>query len=145
MSLKISWVPTQKIIERSNIHQMMQKNGFDSYMEFRKWSADQKENFWSQTVDNLNIFFNKKYESVLDISKGVEQPEWLKGARFNIVDSCFQNHDKNIAVIFQEENGKLQKVSQKELKNLVNQIANGLRNLNIEEGDLIAIDMPMNL
>ncbi len=123
----------------------MQKNGFDSYKEFWKWSADQKEDFWQQTVENLNIFFTKKYHSVLDISKGIEDPEWLKGARFNIVDSCFQNHDKAIAVIYQEENGKLQKVSQKELNILVNQIANGLRNLNIKKGDFIAIDMPMSL
>jgi acetyl-CoA synthetase len=145
MSLKISWEPDQKIIENSNIYRMMLKNGFDDYHKFLKWSAKEKEEFWRQTVENLNISFDKKFDTILDLSKGVEEPEWLKGARMNIADSCFRNNDNDIAVIFQEENGKLQKVSQKELRDLVNRIANGLRDAKIERGDFIAIDMPMTL
>jgi acetyl-CoA synthetase len=145
MSLKISWTPDQKVISRSNIYPMMQKNGFKVYHEFWKWSADQKEVFWSQTIDNLNINFYKKYDTILDISHGIENPEWLKGARFNIVDSCFQNNDDATAVIYQEENGDLKKVSQRELNDLVNRIANGLRESGVKEGDYIAIDMPMTL
>ncbi len=145
MSLKISWEPDQKIIENSNIYRMMLKNGFDDYHKFLKWSAKEKEEFWRQTVENLNISFDKKFDTILDLSKGVEEPEWLKGARMNIADSCFRNNDNDIAVIFQEENGKLQKVSQKELRDLVNRIANGLRDAKTEQGDFIAIDMPMTL
>ena len=145
MSLKISWEPDQKIIENSNIYRMMLKNGFDDYHKFLKWSAKEKEEFWRQTVENLNISFDKKFDTILDLSKGVEEPEWLKGARMNIADSCFRNNDNDIAVIFQEENGKLQKVSQKELRDLVNRIANGLRDAETEQGDFIAIDMPMTL
>ena len=145
MALKVDWKPTEKIITQSNIFKMMQINGFDNYQSFWRWSVDQKKIFWSQTIDNLNIKFKKKYKTILDISKGVEYPQWLKGASFNIVDSCFQNDDSAIAVVYQEEDGTLQNITQKNLEKLVNRIANSLREIGIKQGDYIAIDMPMTL
>ncbi len=140
-----SWYPEADVLENSNIHKMMLKNNFDTYHDFWKWSATQKADFWEQTIENLGIYFDKSYESVLDISKGVEQASWLKGAAFNIVDSCFLNDDDAIAVIYQKEGGPISKVSQSELKKYVNRIANSLFDFGLQSGDRIAIDMPMTL
>ena len=145
MSVKPFWKPSKEIIEQSNIYKMMQKIGVDNYDDFWKWSVVNKEVFWEATVQNLGIKLAKQYTSILDISKGVENPQWLKNAKLNIVDSCFQNSDESIAVIFQEEGKQLQKVTQKELLELVNKIANGLVDLGLKSGDKIAIDMPMTL
>jgi len=145
MALKTSWKPSNKIIANSNIHKMMLKNGFNNYNDFWKWSVNEKPDFWEQTVKNLNIKLQKKFTSIVDISHGVEQAQWLKGAKLNIVDSCFQNDDEAISLIFQKENKEIQKVTQKRLKKLVNKIANSLRNINVQQGDFIAIDMPMSL
>ena len=142
---KVIWKPTTEIINKSNIFKMMQKNGFQNYNEFWKWSVANKEEFWSQTVENLGIPFYKKFDKILDTSKGVEVAEWLKGTEFNIVDACFQNEDDAVAIVFQEEGKQLQKVTQKELQNLVNQIANSLVENGLKTGDSIAIDMPMTL
>ncbi len=140
-----SWYPEADVLENSNIYKMMLKNNFDTYHDFWKWSATQKADFWEQTIENLGIYFEKSYESVLDISKGVEQASWLKGAGFNIVDSCFLNDDDAIAVIYQKEGGSISKVSQSELKKYVNRIANSLFDFGLQPGDRIAIDMPMTL
>ena len=145
MSVKPFWKPSKEIIEQSNIYKMMQKIGVDNYDDFWKWSVVNKEVFWEATVQNLGIKLAKQYTSILDISKGVENPQWLKNAKLNIVDSCFQNSDDSIAVVFQEEGKELQKVTQKELLELVNKIANGLVDLGLKSGDKIAIDMPMTL
>ncbi len=145
MALKVDWKPSEKTVYQSNIFKMMQINGFDNYQSFWRWSVDQKNSFWSQTIANLNIKFKKKHKTILDISKGVENPQWLKGASFNIVDSCFQNNDSAIAITFQEESGTIQNITQKDLEKLVNKIANSLRKNGIEQGDYIAIDMPMTL
>ncbi len=140
-----SWYPEADVLENSNIYKMMLKNNFATYHDFWKWSATQKADFWEQTIENLGIHFDKSYESVLDISKGAEQASWLKGAGFNIVDSCFLNDDDAIAVIYQKEGGSISKVSQSELKKYVNRIANSLFDFGLQPGDRIAIDMPMNL
>ncbi len=123
----------------------MQGHHFTTYEDFWQWSVQHKEDFWQETVANLGIQLQQPFSSILDISNGIEQPQWLKGAQLNIVDSCFQNDAEATAVIFQKEGGALEKISQKGLENLVNKIANSLRSLNIQVGDTIAIDMPMTL
>lgn len=145
MTLKASWKPTETILKTSNIYKLMLQNGFQDYRKFWQWSVDNKEAFWSQTIAKLPIKLKKKYTSILDISKGVENAEWLKNAQLNIVDSCFQNDKNATAVIFQKEDGEIQKVSQLELEVLINKIANSLVAIGIKKGDLIAIDMPMTL
>ncbi|MDX5583959.1 MAG: AMP-binding protein, partial [Aureibaculum sp.] len=124
---------------------MMQKHHFSSYEDFWRWSVNNKEDFWAETIKNLGIQLDQPYFSVVDTSKGVEQPQWLKGARLNIVDSCFQNDNDATTILYQKEGGDIKKVSQNELENLVNRIANGLRYLGVSEGDTIAIDMPMTV
>lgn len=143
--MKSIWNPTKKIIEHSNIYKMMQKHQFIDYMDFWKWSVTNKEDFWKETIENLDIKFETDYTKIYDLSNGVEQPNWLPNAKLNCIDSCFQNNDDATAIIFQKEGESIQKVTQKELETLVNKIANSLRTLGIEKGDAIAIDMPMTL
>ena len=100
MSIVPFWKPSKETIEQSNIFKMMQKKGFDKYQDFWKWSVTNKEDFWASTIKNLNIQLVEHYTSIVDISKGVENAEWLKNTKLNIVDSCFQNDDDGTAVIY---------------------------------------------
>jgi len=126
MNIEPFWKPSDDIIKRSNIYKIMKQNSFSSYEDFWKWSVTNKKDFWEETVQKLGIKENQKHTSILDISKGVENPEWLKNAKINIVDSCFQNDDHATSLIFQEKGKSIRKVTQKELLLLVNRIANGL-------------------
>lgn len=139
------WQPTEKTIKESNIYEMMHRLGFKNYDDFWRWSVENKADFWEATVNNLEIKLDKNFTSILDISQGAENASWLKNAKLNIVDSCFQNDDDATAIIFQEEGKPIQKVSQAELLALVNNIANGLVEMGIEKGDKIAVYMPMTL
>ena len=145
MSITPFWQPSEKIIKESNIYKMMHHFGYEKYEDFWKWSVENKIDFWEVTVKNLGIKLAEKYTSILDISRGVENAQWLKNAKLNIVDSCFQNNDTATAIVFQEEGKPIQKVSQKDLLDLVNKIANGLVALGLFPGDKIAIYMPMTL
>ena len=145
MTAPISWQPDREVIDSSNIHRMMLRNGFSDYGEFWKWSVERKVEFWGQTMENLGIRFEKKPDGILDISQGEEEARWIPGARLNIVDSCFQNEDEATVLVWQEEGGSLRKLSQKELEKLVNRVANGLAEQGIGPGERIAIDMPMTL
>ena len=145
MSITPFWQPSEKIIKESNIYKMMHHFGYEKYEDFWKWSVENKAEFWEATVKNLGIKLAEKFTAILDISQGVENAQWLKNAKLNIVDSCFQNNDTATAIVFQEEGKKPQKVSQKNLLALVNKIANGLVELGLFPGDKIAIYMPMTL
>ena len=121
--MKASWYPNDDVLKNSNIYQMMQRNNIDSYEEFWKWSVSKKEAFWEQTIANLQLHFHKPPTTLLDLSEGAEQASWLKGAQLNIVDSCFQNSDDAVALVFQTEGGALEKISQLTLEKYVNRIA----------------------
>ena len=123
----------------------MQKHQFKNYTDFWQWSVTNRNTFWEETIAHLDIKLSQNFTSVLDVSDGVETPVWLKDAKLNIVDSCFKNKPESTAIIYQEERGKLIKVTQQELENLVNKIANSLRKAGLKPGDAIAIDMPMTL
>lgn len=141
----MTWSPSKKIINNSNIGKMMQKHSFTNYNDFWKWTVENKTTFWEDTVSNLNIVQSKKYNQILNTDAGVENAKWLYGAKLNIVDSCFQNDNDATAIIFQKTNKEIQKISQKELLELVNKIANSFQSFNVNIGDTIAIDLPMTI
>jgi acetyl-CoA synthetase len=143
--MKPAWIPTKEIIQNSNIFQMMQEKGVDNYRDFWKWSVTHKEEFWEDTVAKLGIIQNEKFTSILDTSRGVENAQWLKNAKLNIVDSCFQNIPEATAIIFKKEGQPIQKITQSALLSLVNKIANGLVDLGLKVNDKIAIDLPMTV
>jgi acetyl-CoA synthetase len=145
MSVKPFWKPSDETIVKSNIYKMMQDHGFDNYQDFWKWSVTHKEEFWEATIKKLEIKLAQNFSSILDTSNGIETPEWLKNAKLNIVDSCFQNNGNATSIVFQEEGKNIQKISQNELLLLVNKIANGLVELGLKQGDNIAIYMPMTV
>ena len=141
--MKAFWHPSDQMIQQSNIGQVMTELGFDEYKKFWSWSAQKKAAFWDFSIKKLGIVFKKKYGSVLDISQGVEQAQWLKGAQLNITESCFQNSTDATAVIYQKEGEQLQRVTQGEFERFVDRIAAGFSGIGLEPGDRMAIDMPM--
>lgn len=139
------WKPTKETTNNSNIGKLMQARQFSSYNDFWNWSVQQREDFWAETVEQLNIIQEKKYNQILNVDDGVTQAKWLYGAELNIVDSCFQNGAAATAIVFQKPNEAVQKITQQQLEKLVNKIANGFTSINIKKGDTIAIDLPMTL
>ena len=116
-----------------------------NYADFHTWSYTHYEAFWEAMLKRLSIVFKTPPTSIVDMSQGIETPQWLPGAKLNIVDSCFQAASIDIALIYQDENKQLQKVSYQELHRYVNQIANSLVAQGFKPQDAIAIIMPMTV
>src|SRR5690349_13367928 len=95
------WFPTYKFVKTTNIFRFMQKLNFDDYQLFYNWSVTHYPEFWEAMVKELNIIFTKPYQSIIDLSDGMESPHWFKGAKLNIINSCFQSNENNIAIIEQ--------------------------------------------
>ncbi len=139
------WQPSPDFIKTTNLYKQMQKQGFEQYKDFYRWSITNRKDFWDATVKALDIQLKSPYSTVLDDSN-IEQPIWLKDARMNIVDSCFKTDVKQPAIIYQKENEtELQKLSYAELEQYVNRIANALIENGLKKGDTIGIDMAMNI
>ena len=145
-SFEYKWHPSKEVLNEANISHVMNELDLENYEDFYKWSQLNRVNFWEKTLKHLDIQFSQKPLEILNLSDGIERAHWLSGSKLNIVDSCFNGIEDNIAICFQKEsNQPIEKVTYKELKQLSNRIANGLIEHGLKKGDPIGIAMPMTL
>ena len=136
-----AWIPEDAAA--SNIAWLMEKAGKKSYGNLYAWSIAERAGFWETLIERLAVRFKEPYSSVLDLTDGAEHPRWFTGAKLNVVDSCLNAPDDSPAIVSQEEGGTLRRISLAQLRALVCRVSNGLVNLGLKPGDMIAIDMPM--
>jgi acetyl-CoA synthetase len=140
-----TWKPKFSQIKKTNIYKSMLDLGFTDYKDFWEWSVKDKIGFWTKTIKNLQIPFDKTPTKILDLSDGITQANWLAGAKMNIVNAIFNNTPDITAIIYQKEGENIKEISYGELEKLVNRIANSLQKQGLKKGDVIAIDMPMTV
>lgn len=138
-----AWTPSPEFIATTNMAWLMQQAGAESYDALHRWSVEQREAYWEQTISRLGIRFRTPYRQILDLSDGVEAAHWLPGAKLNIAESCFSAPPDSIAIIHQSEEGALQSMSVGELKALTDRVAANLVRIGLKPDDAVAIFMPM--
>lgn len=138
------WTPSQDFIKTTNIAWLADQAGVASYEELHQWSVKNRETFWRLVIERLGIRFQKAFSRILDLSQGVEAPDWLVGAQLNIVESCFAAPPDSAAIIHQSEGGNLKTTTVAELAILTDQVAFNIKRLGFKRGDVLAIVMPMN-
>jgi acetyl-CoA synthetase len=142
------WQPTREQIEKSRLWAFIQKHGFKSYDELFQKSIQDVSWFWETFVNDIGLEWFSPYEKVLDESKGWKWAQWFLGGKINLVHNALDRHAKGqrrnqLALIWEGEEGSVQKFSYYELFIKVNQAANAFKSLGIKKGDRIGIFMPM--
>ncbi len=144
----IVWKPTAEYLENANITRFMKKHKIKDYDMLIKKSTDDIEWFWDAVMKDLNIEWFKPYDKILDDSKGIQWTKWFIGGKLNIVHNCLDRHanserKNNTAIIWENENSEVKKLSYDELYKEVNKFANALKKIGIKKGDRVGIYMPM--
>lgn len=146
---KIVWEPDQALIAESNLTAFMNRFGIESYDQLQIKSITDIEWFTNSIIKYLNIKFAKYYSKVIDLSKGIQFPQWCVDGKMNIVETCIDQWaenpktENNIAFYWEGEEEKVIKINYKQLSKKVNKCANALRDLGIQKGDVVGIFMPM--
>ena len=126
--------PPKGIVERAWIK---------DYESLYKRSVEDPEGFWGEVAEELSWF--KKWDRVLEWN--FPYAKWFVGGKTNITYNCLDRHIKKgkgdkTAYIFIDEENREKRISYGELLNLVNKIANALKDFGIKKGDRISIYMP---
>ncbi len=137
------WWPDQQTIENTHIAAAMKDRGFDTYEQLYEWSIRQPDHFWTYVVNTLDICFDTPPQRMRGLPDEVTSPAWLDGASMNIAESCFTNTAEGCAVIEGGPDGSLRKLTYAELRALSNRVARGLHSHGIQNGQAVAIFMPM--
>jgi len=114
------------------------------YMDIYKKSLDDIEEFWEQEARKLEWF--RTWDRVLDWD--VPFAKWFPGGMLNASYLCVDRHLKNwrrnkVAIYWEGENGEERTLSYSQLGREVNRLASALKKLGVNDGDRVAIYLPM--
>jgi acetyl-CoA synthetase len=146
---RIVWQPTPEHIARSNLKRFMDRHGLATYDELMAKSTGDVAWFTAAVLQFLGVEFQRPYNQILDLSQGIQWPQWCVGGRLNIVHNCLDKWAANpatrhnLALIWEGEEGVTRQLSYAELAAEVNRCANALRALGLGKGDGIGLYMPM--
>ena len=74
----IAWTPTPEVIERARLTHFMKQVGVSTWDELYKFSINDVEKFTAEVLRFLDIKFDPPYKKLLDLSNGVEFPNWFR-------------------------------------------------------------------
>ncbi len=141
------WRPSADYVRNANVTRLASAHGIDDIQELRARSVADVAWFWGAVLDDLNIRFAAPHREVLDVSKGIQYPEWFVGAELNVVDCCvtrWRDTDPDrIAVRFESEDGTRRQLTFGQLADQIARAADGLRRRGIAKGDSVALYLPM--
>jgi acetyl-CoA synthetase len=144
---EIAWRPPEELIEHANVTRFMRVHGISTYEELVRRSQDDIEWFWNAVVEDLGVEFPTPYERVLDTSKGIPWTRWFVGGRTNLAHNCVdvwaERTPDAVAVVWEGEDHSVRRVTYRELREMADRLANGLRSLGVGERDAVGIFMPM--
>jgi acetyl-CoA synthetase len=142
------WHPPAELIARSNLQRFIEKHALGSYGELMRRSTTDIAWFWDTVLRDLDIQFYKPYSDVVDLSEGKPWAHWCVDGEMNIVYNLLDKYagteiDNHLAIKSEIEDGTTRTVTYKQLRDEVNKMAAGLRDLGLGKGDAIGVFMPM--
>lgn len=138
-----AWSPTESFQRATNLGKLMAKRGFRTYEDFRRWSCENRQQFWEMMIEELGIRFRRPPSHVMGPQSDATCPQWLVEARFNIVDSCSSAPADATAIIYRTKSGATATWSYGDLLRWTNRVANGLIQRGFKPGQAIGVCLPM--
>ena len=140
-----AWTPTAPYLDRSRLRAFAAEHGHKDYGSLLRWSQTDLDGFWRAVDRDLDLVWTKRYDRVLDDSRGIPWTTWWTGGRMNYVATALRSRrgPDRVAVIAEGEEGTVRRVSYGQLARDVGTFAAGLRAIGVAKGDRVAVFMPM--
>ena len=131
--------PPEAFVKQANIP------GMAAYEAMCRDAERDLEGFWARLARS-ELKWTKPFTKTLDESNAPFF-KWFHDGELNASYNCLDRHlgtqpDK-VAIVFEADDGKVTRVTYKELYHRVCQLANGLKALGIQKGERVLIYMPM--
>ncbi len=137
------WTPSADVLAHAHVTSLIAELGLDTYESLHQWSIENCPDYWERVIAKLGIVFQRPFDNVVSLARGITDPQWLSGAQLNIAESCFRGDHDAIAILHTSDGKPIQQWTLAHLESLSNRVANALTARGLGKGDRIAIDMPM--
>src|SRR3954463_8973366 len=133
--------PSAEFVKQANV------SGMAAYQALCDEARRDFTGFWAGLAGE-HLAWHKPFTKVLDESNAPFF-KWFHDGELNASYNCLDRHLKTqpdkVAILFEADDGKVTKVTYKELYHRVCELANGLKKLGIQKGDRVLIYMPMSV
>ena len=136
------YYPPEELVKNAAV------SGMDHYKRLVAEAEKDYEGYWANHARTL-LDWKKPFTQVLDESNAPFY-RWFADGVLNASYNCLDRHvaaglgDK-VAIIFEADDGKVTKVTYRELLARVGQFANALKSLGVKKGDRVLIYLPMGI
>jgi acetyl-CoA synthetase len=138
------WQPSPEQIERANLTRLQRALGASDYHELHRISIEEPDRFWPALVDDLGIEFSRRWDTVVDSSRGPEWSTWFVGGQVNVARICVHRWTSDEeALVGLYEDGVRESLTWAQMSRQVTQLAEYLTELGVRAGDRVALYMPM--
>ncbi len=125
----------------------LQLKSFDEYKAAYQRSVSDPEGFWADIASTFHWY--QKWDKVLDWEFKSPSIKWFIGGKTNITYNALDRHldtrGDQVAILFEpnDPDGKVKKLTYRQLYHEVNRTANALKAMGVKKGDRVCFYMPM--
>jgi len=133
--------PPAALVKQANV------SGMAAYEAMCREAGKDFEGFWAKHARN-ELLWTRPFTKILDESNAPFY-KWFHDGELNASENCLDRHLKTqpdkVAIVFEADDGKVTKVTYRELYQRTCRFANGLKSLGVEKGQRVLIYMPMSV
>ncbi len=134
--------PAKDVVQQANIA------GRDAYDALCAEARQDPDAFWARLARE-NLSWAKPFTRTLDESQAPSY-RWFDDGELNVSANCLDRHLENgnaekVAIIFERDDGEVEKITYRGLHARVCQFANGLAALGYKKGDRAIVYLPMSI
>ncbi|MBK6980471.1 MAG: acetate--CoA ligase [Betaproteobacteria bacterium] len=133
--------PAEAFVKQANV------SGMVAYQALCDEAGRDFEGFWARLARE-NLLWSKPFTKTLDESKAPFYRWFHDGelnASYNCLDRHLESQPDKVAIIFEADDGKVTKVTYRELYHRVCRFANALKAGGIAKGERVLVYMPMSI
>ncbi len=133
--------PSEAFVKQANV------SGMEGYNALCAEAERDYQGYWGRLARE-NISWKQPFQKVLN-DNNAPFYKWFEDGKLNVSYNCLDRHldiqPEKTAIIFEADDGKVSKVSYRELHGRVSQFANGLKSRGIKKSDRVVIYLPMSI
>ena len=118
------------------INELKRFANVSDFQSLHKWSIANKEKFWRYVFEDSGVIGNLGDQGIVD--RGFLDSKFFPDAELNIVDTLLKGDDEQIVIREISESGVKTQYTRGQVRLIANQVAFGLQQLGIKEGDVVA-------
>jgi len=142
------WTPPPELVGQSNLTAFLRATGQPDYDALAAKADADPAWLMEEVFRFCDVRFYRRYDRMLDLSRGLPWARWCVGGTTNIVLNCIDKHqhtpiwNQTFLVWEGEDRRERRNLTYREFAHEVGRLAEGLVELGIGKGDIVAIYMP---